>query len=127
MNLDKYEHLYLKWQNNKTGKKYFLGTLYRDKEHDKYYFKLSAEGVETAVANGFSTAALIYDDVNRVYESNGLPALFRTRVPRKEKISKETQELLKKECNMQEYDEFEYLKITHGEIMTDHFIVDEKI
>ncbi len=126
MDLEKLECLYLKWQDYKTGKKYFLGTLYRDKDHNKYYFKLSPEDIEKAVAEGFSTATLPFSDYNKIYESSGLPALFRTRVPRKERMSKETQELFKEEFNMKEYDEFEYLRITHGETITDYFIVDEE-
>ncbi len=126
MDLEKLECLYLKWQDYKTGQKYFLGTLYRDKEHGKYYFKLSAEGVEKAKEAGFSTAALIFDDVNRVYESDVLFSVFRTRAPRVEKINPEILWEILNEFNMKEYDEFEYLKITHGRMITDHFLVEEE-
>ena len=119
------EYLYLKFYDYKTDKKYLIGALYR--KNGKYYFKMSKQHVEEALNNGiYNKIILPFDDLDKIYESNELFAIFKIRVPRLEDYNKEELDSLLKDMDMKEYDEFEYLRKTHGEIMTDHFIVEEE-
>lgn len=120
------ENLYLKWVNYKTGKKYVIGALCRDKKNSKYYFKLSEDYINKAKKCGFSTAVLPFSDVNRIYESDVLFPLFRIRVPKIENYDEDALEMLLEEYDMTEFDEFEFLKKTKGELMTDYFILEEE-
>lgn len=119
------EYLYLKFYDYKTDKKYLIGALYR--KDGKYYFKMSKQHVEEALKNGiYSKVILPFDDLDTIYESQEIFAIFKIRLPRIEEYSKEELDLLLKELNMKEYDEFEYLRKTKGVLMTDHFIVEEE-
>lgn len=120
------ETLYLKWVDYKTNKKYVLGALCRDKKNKKYYFKLNEDYINKAKECGFSTAVLPFDNVNKIYESDILFPLFRIRVPKIENYNEEDLEMLLDEYDMKEFDEFEFLKKTKGELMTDYFILEEE-
>lgn len=118
-------YLYLKFYNYKTDKKYLIGALY--KKDGKYYFKMSKKHVEEALENGiYSRVILPFDDYNKIYESQEIFAIFKIRLPKLEEYSKEELELMLKDLDMKEYDEFEYLRKTKGILMTDHFIVEEE-
>jgi len=121
------EYLYLKWLDYKTNKKYLIGALFRDKEKGKYYFKLSKAHIEKAINEGiYNKAILPFSDYNQIYESDEIFAIFKIRLPKIERYSKEEMEELLKDFQMKEYDEFEYLEKTKGEIMTDKFIVEKE-
>ncbi len=121
------EYLYLKWVDFRTNKKYLIGALFRNKEKNKYYFKMSKIHVEKAISEkSISRAILPFSDLDRIYESNQIFSIFKIRLPKIEKFSEEEKAELLASLNMEEYDEFEYLKRTKGIIMTDHFIVEEE-
>ena len=120
------ENLYLKWIDYKTNIKYVIGALCRDKENNKYYFKLSNYYLEKAIAAGFSLAVLPFSDINKIYESDTLFPLFSIRVPKISTYGEEELNELLEEYDMTEFDEFEYLKKTRGELMTDYFILEEE-
>lgn len=120
------ENLYLKWVDYKTNNKYVIGALCRDKEKHKYYFKLSGEYLEKAKQVGFSLAILPFSDINKIYESDTLFPLFSIRVPKISTYDEEQLQDLLDEYDMKEFDEFEYLRKTKGELMTDYFILEEE-
>lgn len=121
------ENLYLKWQDYKTGKKLIIGALCRDKEKNKYYFKLNEDYMKKAEEqSGFSPAMVPFTEVNRIYESDTLFSFFKIRVPKIEKMDEEDVEDLLEEFDMKEFDEFEFLKKTKGDIITDNFILEEE-
>ena len=119
------KYLYLKFYDFKTDKKYLIGALY--KKDGKYYFKMSKQHVQEALKAGvYNKAILPFDNLDTIYESKEIFAIFKVRLPRLEEYSKEELDLLLKDLDMEEYDEFEYLRKTKGQIMTDHFIVEEE-
>lgn len=121
------EYLYLKWFDYETSKKYLIGALFRDKEKGKYYFKLSKTHVEKAIKDKIiSKAILPFSDFDKIYESDEIFAIFKVRLPKIERYSEEELKFLLEELDMKEYDEFEYLRKTKGELMTDHFIIEEE-
>lgn len=120
------ENLYLKWIDYKTNKKYTIGALCRDKQNRKYYFKLSEDYLNRAKKAGFSMSALPFSDINRIYESDILFPIFSTRVPNISNFSSEDLEDLLAELEMEEFDEFEFLKKTKGKLPTDYFILEEE-
>lgn len=121
------EYLYLKWLDYETNKKYLIGALFRDKEKGKYYFKLSKTHVEKAIKDKIiSKAILPFSDFDKIYESDEIFAIFKVRLPKIERYSEEELKFLLEELDMKEYDEFEYLRKTKGELMTDHFIIEEE-
>ncbi len=120
------ENLYLKWIDYKTNKKYVLGALCRDKQNHKYYFKLSQDYLSKAKEAGFSVAVLPFTDVNKIYESDVLFALFRIRIPKIETYDDDDLQALLEEYDMTEFDEFEFLRKTKGRLMTDYFILEEE-
>ncbi|MBR3614756.1 MAG: hypothetical protein IKL55_06220 [Clostridia bacterium] len=121
------EYLYLKWIDYKTNKKYLIGALFRDKEKGKYYFKLSKAHVEKALKEKAITEIILpFSDYDKIYESDEIFAIFKIRLPRLEKYSKEELEELLKDLDMKEYDEFEYLRKTNGILETDKFIIEEE-
>lgn len=119
------ENLYLKWQDYKTNKKYVIGALCRDKENNKYYLKLNEEYIKKAEENGFVMATLPFSDVNKIYESDVLFPFFKVRIPKIEKMDEDDLKELLEEFDMKEFDEFEFLKKTKGEVMIDNFILEE--
>lgn len=119
------ENLYLKWQDYKTNKKYVIGALCRDKENNKYYLKLNEEYIKKAEENGFVMATLPFSDVNKIYESDVLFPFFKVRIPKIERMDEDDLKELLEEFDMKEFDEFEFLKKTKGEVMTDNFILEE--
>ena len=121
------EYLYLKWFDYKTNKKYLIGALFRDKETVKYYFKSSRAHIEKAIKDGiYSSAILPFSDLDKIYESDKIFAIFKIRLPKIEKYSKEELDELLKDLDMEEYDEFEYLRRTKGILLTDKFVVEEE-
>ena len=121
------EYLYLKWIDYKTNKKYLIGALFRDKEKGKYYFKLSKAHVEKALKEKAITEIILpFSDYDKIYESDEIFAIFKIRLPKLEKYSKEELEELLKDLDMKEYDEFEYLRKTNGILETDKFIIEEE-
>ena len=121
------EYLYLKWIDYRNNKKYLIGALFRDKEKGKYYFKLSKVHVEKALKeNAISEIILPFSDYDRIYESDEIFAIFKIRLPKIEKYSNEEVEELLKDLDMQEYDDFEYLRKTKGMLETDNFVVEEE-
>ncbi len=121
------EYLYLKWIDYKTNKKYLIGALFRDKEKNKYYFKLSQNHIEKAIEeNVISKQMLPFSDFDKIYESDEIFAIFKIRLPKIEKFSSEELRILLEDLEMKEYDEFEYLRKTNGILVTDNFIVEEE-
>ena len=121
------EYLYLKWIDYKTNKKYLIGALFRDKEKRKYYFKMSRRHVEKAIKeNAISKALLPFYDLDKIYESDEIFAIFKVRLPKIEKFSEDELKDFLKDLNMEEYDEFEYLRKTKGKLVTDKFILEEE-
>lgn len=121
------EYLYLKWYDKNKNQKYLIGALFRDKEKNKYYFKLSKKHVEKAIDEKiYSIAILPFSDFDKIYESEEIFAIFKIRLPKIEKYSKEELKELLDSLDMKEYDEFEYLRKTKGILMTDKFIVEEE-
>ena len=53
-------------------------------------------------------------------------AIFKIRLPKIENYSKEEIKELLEDLEMNEYDEFEYLRKTKGILMTDKFIIEEE-
>lgn len=119
------ENLYLKWQDYKTNKKYVIGALCRDRENNKYYLKLNEEYIKKAEENGFVMATLPFSDVNKIYESDVLFPFFKVRIPKIERMDEDDLKELLEEFDMKEFDEFEFLKKTKGEVMIDNFILEE--
>ncbi len=121
------EYLYLKWLDYKTNKKYLIGALCRDKEKGKYYFKLSKAHIEKALKEKvISKAILPFSDYDKIYESSEIFAIFKIRLPKIENYTEEELRDLLEDLEMDEYDEFEYLRKTKGILMTDKFIVEEE-
>lgn len=121
------EYLYLKWIDYKTNKKYLIGALFRDKEKRKYYFKMSRKHVEKAIKEkAISKALLPFYDLDKIYESDEIFAIFKVRLPKIEKFSEDELKDFLKDLNMEEYDEFEYLRKTKGKLVTDKFILEEE-
>lgn len=121
------EYLYLKWVDYRTNKKYLIGALFRDKEKGKYYFKMSRKHVEKAIQEkAISKALLPFYDLDKIYESTEIFAIFKVRLPKIEKYTKEELKELLEELEMDEYDEFEYLRKTKGMLVTDKYILEEE-
>ncbi|MBO5397888.1 MAG: hypothetical protein J6A36_03030 [Clostridia bacterium] len=119
------ENLYLKWQDYKTNNKYVIGALCRDKENNKYYFKLNEDYVKKAEECGFVLATLPFSDFNKIYESDTLFPFFKIRIPKIEKMDEDDIKDLLEEFDMKEFDEFEFLRKTKGHVMIDNFILEE--
>lgn len=121
------EYLYLKWIDYKTNKKYLIGALFRDKEKGKYYFKLSKMHIEKALKEkAISKSILPFSDFDKIYESNEIFAIFKIRLPKIEQYTEQELKDLLEDLEMDEYDEFEYLRKTKGILMTDKFIIEEE-
>ncbi len=119
------ENLYLKWKDYKTDNKYVLGALMKDNEKHMYYFKLNKEYVDIAKKEaGFNMAVLPFE-FDQIYESPEIFSFFKIRLPKIENLDKEDIEELLEDLDMEEYDDFEYLRKTGGEVMTDNFILEE--
>ena len=69
---------------------------------------------------------LPFYDLDKIYESDELFAIFSVRLPTIEKFSKEELKELLEDLEMDVYDEFEYLKKTKGMLETDKYIVEEE-
>lgn len=121
------EYLYLKWIDYKTNKKYLIGALFRDKQKGKYYFKLSKSHIEKALKEkAISEIVLPFSDYNKIYESNEIFAIFKIRLPKLEKYTEEEIQELLMDLEMEEYDDFEYLRKTNGILETDNFIIEKE-
>ena len=121
------EYLYLKWVDYRTNKKYLIGALFRDKEKRKYYFKMSRKHVEKAIQEKVISEALLpFYDLDKIYESDEIFAIFKVRLPKIETYSQEEMKELLEDLEMHEYDEFEYLRKTKGMLVTDKYILEEE-
>ena len=121
------EYLYLKWVDYRTNKKYLIGALFRDKEKRKYYFKMSRKHVEKAIHEEVISEALLpFYDLDKIYESDEIFAIFKVRLPKIETYSQEEMKELLEDLEMDEYDEFEYLRKTKGMLVTDKYILEEE-
>ena len=121
------EYLYLKWVDYKTNKKYLIGALFRDKEKGKYYFKMSRKHVKKAIQEKVISEALLpFYDLDKIYESDEIFAIFKVRLPKIETYSQEEMKELLEDLEMDEYDEFEYLRKTKGMLVTDKYILEEE-
>ena len=121
------DYLYLKWRDYTTNKKYLIGALFRDKEKGKYYFKLSKKHIEKAISEGiYNKAILPFSGYNQIYESDEIFAIFKIRLPKIEQYTEEEFKELLEDLEMKEYDEFEYLAKTKGELITDKFVVEKE-
>lgn len=121
------EYLYLKWIDYKTNKKYLIGVLCRDKKKSKYYFKMSRAHVEKAIKEKVISEALLpFYDLDKIYVSDEIFAIFKVRLPKIEEFSKEELKEFLRDLDMEEYDEFEYLKKTKGRLFIDKFILEEE-
>ncbi len=121
------EYLYLKWVDYRTNKKYLIGALFRDKEKRKYYFKMSRKHVEKAIQEKVISEALLpFYDLDKIYESDEIFAIFKVRLPKIETYSQEEMKELLEDLEMDEYDEFEYLRKTKGMLVTDKYILEEE-
>lgn len=121
------EYLYLKWFDYETNKKHLIGALIRDKQNKKYYFKLNQLYLETAIKEkNISKQILPFSDLDKIYESDEIFAIFKVRLPKIERFSEEELNDLLEELEMKEYDEFEYLRKTNGKLMTDNYIIEEE-
>ena len=121
------EYLYLKWVDYRTNKKYLIGALFMDKEKRKYYFKMSRKHVEKAIQEKVISEALLpFYDLDKIYESDEIFAIFKVRLPKIETYSQEEMKELLEDLEMDEYDEFEYLRKTKGMLVTDKYILEEE-
>ena len=121
------KYLYLKWVNYRTNKKYLIGVLFRDKKRHKYYFKMSRKHVEKAIQEKVISRALLpFYDLDKIYESDEIFAIFRVRLPKIEMYSQEELKELLEDFEMDEYDEFEYLRKSKGKLVTDKYILEEE-
>ena len=121
------EYLYLKWVDYRTNKKYLIGALFRDKEKRKYYFKMSRKHVEKAIQEKVISEALLpFYDLDKIYESDEIFAIFKVRLPKIQTYSQEEMKELLQDLEMDEYDEFEYLRKTKGMLVTDKYILEEE-
>lgn len=118
------EVLYLKWKDYKTGRKYVIGALCKEKQ--EYIFKLNPDGFKKSKEAGFFQK-LEFQDVNKIYKSKELFTMFKVRVFQTEKYNNEQIKDYLNELNIKEYDEFEILRKTKGILMTDNFSLEEKL
>lgn len=116
------DYLYLKYFDYKTNKKYVIGALY--KKQNKYYFKLVKNFLKKVEKIDFPINMFPFYDENKIYESEELFAIFKIRLPDINKYTNEELNSLLKEYNLENYDEFEFLKVTKGKLRLDNFILE---
>ena len=107
--------VYLVWSNVTTGRKYKVGILY--KENGVFYFKYIVENVKKAQEEGFPLL-IAFPQINATYENPQLFAVFGARLPDK---TRPEIDVILKEYNMKEYDEFELLKRSGAKLPTDNY------
>ena len=73
-----------------------------------------------------SEALLPFYDLDKIYESDEIFAIFKVRLPKIETYSQEEMKELLEDLEMDEYDEFEYLRKTKGMLVTDKYILEEE-
>lgn len=113
-------HVYLKFIQ--YNKKYVVGALC--KRHGKYYFKLVSGYEELSKKFAVLKNVLPFKNEKCIYESKELFSIFKSRVPDiKQYNENELKELLEM-YNLEKYDEFEFLKITKGQLVKDNFLVE---
>jgi hypothetical protein len=107
----------LKWED-KDGNKYLLGTLY--KKDNYYYFEKNNEGLLEAMNHGcFGIGSM--DLTKDIIKSEKLFSFFRNRIP---SIDHPNIKDILKSYNLEEYDEMELLKRTHGSLLTDKYFLE---
>jgi len=107
----------LLWED-KDGNKYLLGKLY--KEDNCYYFEKNIEGLSLAIRHGcFGIGNM--DLTQDIIKSNTLFSFFKNRIP---SIDEENIKEILQSYGLEEYDEYELLKRTHGSLLTDNYYLD---
>jgi len=107
----------LKWED-KDGNKYLLGILY--KKDNYYYFEKNNEGLLDAINHGcFGIGSM--DLTKDIIKSEKLFSFFRNRIP---SINQTDIKDILKSYNLDEYDEMELLKRTHGSLITDNYYLE---
>ena len=107
----------LNWED-KDGNKYILGNLY--KKENYYYFEKNDEGLQLAMNHGcFGIGSM--DLTKDIIKSEKLFSFFRNRIPSID--NPDIKEILKS-YNLEEYDEMELLKRTHGSLLTDKYYLE---
>ncbi len=109
------DFVYLVWKDVKTGKKFKVAKLYKEK--GTFYFKYNPENVKEAQKNGF-TLLIAFPQINALYDNPRLFAIFAARLP--EPTRPEIKEILKN-YGMSEYDDFELLKRSGAKLPTDNY------
>ena len=106
------------WEDNNKNK-YVLGTLYKDDNY--YYFEKNNEGIQEALNHGcFGIGSM--DLSKDIQKSETLFPFFQNRIPSIENI--DIKDVLKS-YNLEEYDEYELLKRTHGALLTDKYYLED--
>lgn len=118
--ITKSRKLILVWQDNRDKKRYKIGEV--EKKADGYTFEYDKIGIKSAIEKGFGSL-IAFPDTNKKYESKNLFAVFSTRLPDKKRS--DIKNILEK-YNLDEYDEFELLRVTEGKLPTDNIeFIDE--
>ena len=107
--------VYLLWKNKEHNHSYKVAELY--KYDNKYYFKYILENVKDAIEDGF-TLLVAFPNVNAIYESPNLFAVFASRLP--DERRPEIKNILET-YNLNNYDEFELLKKSGAKLPTDNY------
>lgn len=105
------DYLYLIWKSEKSRKQYIIGQLTKNGQYEFQYCK----EVESAIADGF-TPLLCFPEVDRLYTSDKLFAIFTSRLPDKKR--KNIDEILKK-YGLTEFDEYMLLKSSGARLPID--------
>ena len=105
------------WEDYNKNK-YILGTLYKK---DNYYcFEKNDEGLSKALSNGcFGIGKM--DLEQDIIKSETLFSFFKNRLPSIDNVN--IKEILKS-YNLDEYDEYELLKRSHGVLVTDKYYLE---
>ena len=114
------KHVYLKFIQN--DKKYTIGALCQ--RHGKYYFKLAYGYEELVKKFAVLKNKIPFKNEKCIYESKELFAIFKSRVPDIKNYNEYEMKELLEMYNLEEYDEFEFLKITKGQLIKDNFLVE---
>lgn len=105
------------WED-KESNKYILGILY--KEDNNYCFKKNNEGLLEAMNHGcFGIGNM--DLTKDIIKSETLFPFFKNRIP---DINNPDIENTLKSYELDNYDEYELLKRTHGSLLTDNYYLD---
>lgn len=105
------------WED-KDGNKYILGTLY--KKDNYYYFEKNNEGLSSAMNHGCIGIGNM-DLTQDIVKSDKLFPFFKNRIP---DINNPSIINILKSYELDNYDEYELLKRSHGSLLTDKYYLD---